>query len=1435
MTGIAGGGTYEFASSLGSYITVRSGTYDGPVVAEGLSPVQLTAVDNSDLFPHWNVDDACATDNTNCAETSVQRILNCTPPEVTFMFTEDCDLSEFYINLDITSTGDASTVNVTYDVFGAVETLTGITTGVTTLGPFILGDQVDVTVEHESDPDCNIPLGVLEPVTNCPIPIGCGGPPITNNYCYDNFDSRTWTYQSVGTGSLILNFIQGTIESCCDDLAIYDGLDATGTLLYQFVNGQPGDVSNISVISLTGSLHMVMSSDVSVSCTSGSTTEWIWEVNCLNCVYPQVTTTVVEDCDNNQWSLEVDVVSTGDGSTVNLNYAVNGGGIQSEIGVGAGVTVLGPFVINDEVDLEVAHESDVFCNLTLPTITDPGNCPNLVTCGAPAFTDEYCYTNNTTESWLYTAIGTGTLRLTFTAGSIQSSFNDRLIIYDGVDATGPILYEHLGPNFQNQLAGIQVNTTSGSLFMETTSDAFTSCSDGNQTTWEWNVQCLDCLLPAATATIVEDCANNQFTIPLDVTSVGDGASATVSYTVNGGAVETITGVGVGETILGPFTVNDVVNLTLEHESNPLCNIPFGDITDPGTCPTIIVCGATAITESYCYLPNDAQEWRYQSGGAGTLRLRFNSGTIESNTFDDLAIYDGLDATGPQVFVHNNTSTWNLGPEGSAVNNTLTQFYEVEIYSTTGNLYMQMSSDGSVQCGGEFPTTTFDSWEWEVVCLDCSIPTGTVTIVDDCANDQFSLSVDVTGTGDAATANIEYILNGGALQVEAGVGVGITVLGPFAFGDVVNVVLAHESNVLCNIDEGDFSETGTCPLLIACDGTFVQDSVCFGNNEDLRYYYQGTGTFPLGLFFDNGLVSFGDVVTVHDGGDITAPVIFQSTPNQDLTGVFVSTTNPENRMTIRILADGFTSCADGGLADDIAWQVGCLDCVPPVAEFSIVQDCEDFQYFVDVVVTSLGTDPEVEIANTAGVASTFITAPGTYQVGPFVSGTELEVTLVNDANNLCNLYSGTLVNPLCPTILCGSSPVAETYCYLNNENRAWAYEVPAGATIQLVFQRGTIESNTWDDLTIFDGPDANGPVLFVHDNTLTYNLGPEGSAVNSTFNPYYAVDVTTTTGNLYMTLTTDGSVSCESQAGSWDSWEWTVQCLGCQAPGVAYNLVADCIARTYVAEVIVTQTPGVDGLEIVNEITAEDSVVTAPGVYVFGPYAQNDTTVFGITDLANTTCTFISDSLTYSSDDCIISTCEVLTTDLCYANNEDRWYTYQSIENVPMTVAFEQGQMLTGDRIVVYNGFDETATVIYQGANGGNLAGFAVNSQNPNNVITLRIQSNDAGSCADGSATVPLRWAVGCGAVGVDEASSESFSVYPNPTRDLLTIALGGNVSGDVLVRVLDMSGRVVLESPYVVKGGGSNTISLAGLQTGQYMIQLNTDNWVKTQRVQVAR
>lgn len=210
-------------------------------------------------------------------------------------------------------------------------------------------------------------------------------------------------------------------------------------------------------------------------------------------------------------------------------------------------------------------------------------------------------------------------------------------------------------------------------------------------------------------------------------------------------------------------------------------------------------------------------------------------------------------------------------------------------------------------------------------------------------------------------------------------------------------------------------------------------------------------------------------------------------------------------------------------------------------------------------------------------------------------------------------------------------------------------------------------------------------------------------------------------------------------------------------------------------------------------------------------------------------------LTFPSDSCIIRSCGFDNYEYCYENSEDRWYTYQSLQPVPTTIAFLWGQMLTGDRIVVYNGRNRDATVIYQGSNGGNLSGFAVNSRNTEHIITLRIQSNATGSCDDGQATVPLRWTVGCGAVGIDDVSPTGFSVFPNPTEGVLYISVGSEVTGNARVRVLDMSGRQVFDEPMNLRASNTSSIDMRGLQTGQYLIQLVTSQWTKVQRVQVAR
>ncbi|MBK9763179.1 MAG: hypothetical protein IPO87_07395 [Flavobacteriales bacterium] len=142
-------------------------------------------------------------------------------------------------------------------------------------------------------------------------------------------------------------------------------------------------------------------------------------------------------------------------------------------------------------------------------------------------------------------------------------------------------------------------------------------------------------------------------------------------------------------------------------------------------------------------------------GIGNVAFEIPTRHDRERSFDSLEIYDGTDATGTLLYQHTGEAV-NLGPVGSGMNTSTVIFDEVEVYSTTGNFFMLMNSDGSVQCNG---STTYDQWEWEVVCLDCTIPVVSYTIVDDCANNQFSIPIEVTDTGDGAAVNIVFVLNG----------------------------------------------------------------------------------------------------------------------------------------------------------------------------------------------------------------------------------------------------------------------------------------------------------------------------------------------------------------------------------------------------------------------------------------------------------------------------------------------------------------------------------------------------------------------------------------------------------------------------------------------------------------------------------------------------
>ena len=70
LNNVVAGNTYTIGSSCGGFITVRSGTYNGPVVATGNAPLTFTATVNGTHYIHYNTNSSCGT-AMNCCTTTI--------------------------------------------------------------------------------------------------------------------------------------------------------------------------------------------------------------------------------------------------------------------------------------------------------------------------------------------------------------------------------------------------------------------------------------------------------------------------------------------------------------------------------------------------------------------------------------------------------------------------------------------------------------------------------------------------------------------------------------------------------------------------------------------------------------------------------------------------------------------------------------------------------------------------------------------------------------------------------------------------------------------------------------------------------------------------------------------------------------------------------------------------------------------------------------------------------------------------------------------------------------------------------------------------------------------------------------------------------------------------------------------------------------------
>jgi hypothetical protein len=184
------------------------------------------------------------------------------------------------------------------------------------------------------------------------------GTPVNTTHCYSDNDATTWVFTSNDGSPLRITFNAGDMESCCDDILIYDGINNTGTLLYQGNNG--GDLTGLVFDSTTDSIYVEIDSDGSVSCDNSGYVSIDFDVVCATCVSPTATFAVVADCANAQYFIDVDIITIGSANSL----AISDGVTTLSADLSSGTQTFGPYANGASTTITVTNEQDASCSIS---------------------------------------------------------------------------------------------------------------------------------------------------------------------------------------------------------------------------------------------------------------------------------------------------------------------------------------------------------------------------------------------------------------------------------------------------------------------------------------------------------------------------------------------------------------------------------------------------------------------------------------------------------------------------------------------------------------------------------------------------------------------------------------------------------------------------------------------------------------------------------------------------------------------------------------------------------------------------------------------------------------------------------------------------------------------------------------------------------------
>jgi gliding motility-associated-like protein len=194
------------------------------------------------------------------------------------------------------------------------------------------------------------------------------GVPVNVNYCYTNNDTMFWVFTSTTGFPLSVTFNAGTIEGNYDDITIYDGVDNTGTVLFNNNTDNLNDLTGLVVESTSPSMYIEVASDGFGSCESSTFyTPWDFDVSCKTCMTQTVDFNIVGDCEVSQdFYIEVDVSDLGSASSVVVSDNLAS---AEQTVTSAGVVTFGPYTAGVNVIIYTENNDDNSCVVNSDALT----------------------------------------------------------------------------------------------------------------------------------------------------------------------------------------------------------------------------------------------------------------------------------------------------------------------------------------------------------------------------------------------------------------------------------------------------------------------------------------------------------------------------------------------------------------------------------------------------------------------------------------------------------------------------------------------------------------------------------------------------------------------------------------------------------------------------------------------------------------------------------------------------------------------------------------------------------------------------------------------------------------------------------------------------------------------------------------------------------